>query len=61
MSTSENDSISQVRLTAFRNALQELGWTEGRNVRFEVRWSGGKSIAHLCKRIGEARTGCHPC
>jgi ABC-type uncharacterized transport system substrate-binding protein len=41
MSTSENDSISQGRLTAFRNALQELGWTEGRNVRFEVRWSSG--------------------
>jgi ABC-type uncharacterized transport system substrate-binding protein len=41
MGASENDPVSQARLTAFRNALQELGWTEGRNVRFEVRWSGG--------------------
>jgi putative tryptophan/tyrosine transport system substrate-binding protein len=37
----ESDSASQARLAAFRNALQELGWTEGRNVQFEVRWSGG--------------------
>src|SRR5277367_1464655 len=38
---SESDPVSQARLTAFRDALQDLGWTEGRNVRFEVRWSGG--------------------
>jgi len=38
---SESDSASQARLAAFRNALRELGWTEGSNVRFEVRWSGG--------------------
>jgi ABC-type uncharacterized transport system substrate-binding protein len=36
-----SDSASQARLVAFRNALRELGWTEGSNVRFEVRWSGG--------------------
>jgi putative ABC transport system substrate-binding protein len=35
------DSIAQARLTAFRNAMRELGWPEGRNVRFEVRWAGG--------------------
>ena len=35
---SENDALTQARLAAFRNALQEvLGWTEGHNVRFEVR------------------------
>jgi putative tryptophan/tyrosine transport system substrate-binding protein len=42
MASSENDSISQAHLAAFRNALQELGWSEGRNVRFEVRWSAGE-------------------
>jgi putative tryptophan/tyrosine transport system substrate-binding protein len=36
-----NDSDSQANLAQFRNALADLGWSEGRNVRFEVRWSGG--------------------
>jgi putative ABC transport system substrate-binding protein len=35
------DSITRGRVTAFRNAMRELGWTEGRNVRFEVRWGDG--------------------
>jgi putative ABC transport system substrate-binding protein len=35
------DSITEARVTAFRNAVRELGWTEGQNVRFEVRWAGG--------------------
>lgn len=35
------DSITRERVTAFQNAMRELGWTEGRNVRFEVRWGDG--------------------
>jgi putative ABC transport system substrate-binding protein len=35
------DSITGTRVTAFRNAVRELGWREGHNVRFEVRWAGG--------------------
>jgi putative ABC transport system substrate-binding protein len=35
------DSITKARVTVFRNAVRELGWTEGHNVRFEVRWAGG--------------------
>lgn len=37
---SENDPASQARLSAFRNALHELGWMEGRNVQFEERRAG---------------------
>ena len=41
MSNSEDDPLAQMRLVAFRQALAELGWTEGRNLQIEWRWSGG--------------------
>jgi ABC-type uncharacterized transport system substrate-binding protein len=34
----ENDQAAQANLTAFRQALQKLGWTEGRNLRSDYRW-----------------------
>jgi ABC-type uncharacterized transport system substrate-binding protein len=37
-SQSERDPEYQARYTAFRQTLQQLGWTEGRNVRFDYRW-----------------------
>ena len=40
MGTAETDRVSQDRLSAFREALQQLGWAEGRNLRFEIRWAG---------------------
>ena len=33
-----DDQGGQARLTAFLQALQPLGWTDGRNVRIEYRW-----------------------
>jgi putative ABC transport system substrate-binding protein len=41
MSNSEDDPLAQARLIAFRQALAELGWTEGRNLQIEWRWTGG--------------------
>jgi putative ABC transport system substrate-binding protein len=38
MGSTESDSDSQVRLAAFRQALRDLGWTEGRNLRIDYRW-----------------------
>jgi putative ABC transport system substrate-binding protein len=35
-----NDAIFRARLTAFEQALQQMGWIEGRNVEFNVRWGG---------------------
>jgi len=41
-----NEPTNAVRLTAFRQALQALGWTEGGNVKFEVR-NGNGDDKHL--------------
>jgi putative tryptophan/tyrosine transport system substrate-binding protein len=37
----EHDPEAQARVTAFRQALQGLGWTEGGNVVMEYRWGAG--------------------
>jgi putative ABC transport system substrate-binding protein len=37
----ENDPEAQVRVVAFRQALEGLGWTEGRNIAMEYRWGAG--------------------
>src|SRR5262245_42470164 len=36
---SENDSERQAFVTAFREELQKLGWTDGRKVQFDIRWA----------------------
>jgi putative ABC transport system substrate-binding protein len=36
-----DDREGQARLTAFRQALAELGWSDGGNVRIETRWGAG--------------------
>ena len=38
---SENDPETKTRLTAFKERLEQLGWTDGRNVRIEYRFSEG--------------------
>lgn len=40
MGFSENDDVWQAYLTAFKQRLQDLGWTDGRNVRFDIRFTG---------------------
>ena len=39
----ETDQAGQARIAAFRNTLQQLGWSDGRNIRFDYRWSGGNA------------------
>jgi putative ABC transport system substrate-binding protein len=37
------DADQQANLATFRQALQQLGWTDGHNVRIDVRWAGGQA------------------
>jgi putative ABC transport system substrate-binding protein len=37
----ENDPLSKTYVSAFIQALADLGWTDGRNVRMDLRWHGG--------------------
>jgi putative tryptophan/tyrosine transport system substrate-binding protein len=38
MSTAADDPEGQARFAAFRDSLQQLGWTDGRNARIDARW-----------------------
>jgi putative ABC transport system substrate-binding protein len=37
----ENDPVAKLRVSAFIQALADLGWADGRNVRMDLRWGGG--------------------
>jgi putative ABC transport system substrate-binding protein len=39
--TEENDPLTQARITAFRQGLAALGWSEGRNIHIDYRFAGG--------------------
>jgi hypothetical protein len=38
-----DDPEGQDRKTAFVQALQQLGWTDGRNVRIDTRWGSSST------------------
>jgi putative ABC transport system substrate-binding protein len=38
--TEENDPLNKPRMSAFTQALADLGWTDGRNVRIDLRFGG---------------------
>jgi putative tryptophan/tyrosine transport system substrate-binding protein len=40
MPGNENDPLSKARISAFAQALADLGWTDARNVRIDLRWTG---------------------
>jgi putative ABC transport system substrate-binding protein len=55
MVNSENDPDGRVRVNAFRDGLQLLGWIEGRNMRTDYRWGAGdpeRARAHAAEFVG---------
>jgi putative ABC transport system substrate-binding protein len=40
MSIDENDPLAKSEVSAFTQALADLGWTDGRNVQMHPRWAG---------------------
>ena len=58
MPYAENDPETSLRVTALREALLKLGWTEGRNIRFEHRyWSASdpEALPKLAREIVDTR------
>jgi putative ABC transport system substrate-binding protein len=57
MPYAENDPETSPRVTALREALLKLGWTEGRNIQFEHRWSASnaEAIPKLAREIVDLR------
>ena len=43
MQLDENNPAAKAYVSAFIQALADLGWTDGRNVRMDLRWLGGDS------------------
>ena len=41
LNMSESETMGHERVSAFREALEKLGWLEGRNARIDIRWGAG--------------------
>jgi putative ABC transport system substrate-binding protein len=46
MNLASDDPEAQARIAAFRQELQQLGWTDGRDVRIDDRWAGDAGRFH---------------
>jgi putative tryptophan/tyrosine transport system substrate-binding protein len=58
MAGDENDPVYKHQLSAFTQALADLGWTDGRNVRMDIRW-GGADINRM-RALAQALVGLQP-
>jgi putative ABC transport system substrate-binding protein len=58
MGPDENDPVGKTYLSAFTQALVDLGWTEGRNVRMDVRW--GSTDTNRIRALAQQLVGLQP-
>jgi len=54
----ENNPVAKTRLSAFTQALADLGWTDGRNVRLDLRWAG--SDTNRIRALAQELVGLQP-
>jgi putative ABC transport system substrate-binding protein len=58
MGYDENDLAGKTRLSAFTQALADLGWTNGRNVRMDLRW--GSDDINRIRALAQELVGLQP-
>jgi putative ABC transport system substrate-binding protein len=58
MSGNESDSLRKSSVSAFTQALADLGWADGRNVRIELRWYGDD--INRIRALAQELVGLHP-
>jgi len=58
MSGNENDPVYKSYISAFTQALADLGWTDGRNVRIDPRWARGD--ANRIRALAQELVGLQP-
>jgi putative ABC transport system substrate-binding protein len=54
----ENDPEGKRRYSAFTQALENLGWTDGRNVRMDLRW--GRDDINRMRALAQELVGLQP-
>jgi putative ABC transport system substrate-binding protein len=59
MAFAASDPQGQVRVAAFREGLQKLGWAEGRNIRIDYRWATPDD-AQLMQRFAKELVALQP-
>jgi putative ABC transport system substrate-binding protein len=51
----ENDPVRKTFVSAFAQALADLGWADGRNVRMDLRW--GRDDTNRIRALGQELVG----
>jgi putative ABC transport system substrate-binding protein len=58
MALDENDPLMNAYLSAFTQALADLGWADGRNVRMDLRW--GRADINRVRAFAQELVGLQP-
>jgi len=58
MGWDENDPEGKLRLSAFTQALADLGWADGRNIRMDLRW--GRGDINRTRALAQELVGLQP-